>query len=155
MIKDILYFQQNTAFDMIESYICTLARELDRSIFKVHVMYPDVPELRPFEPLGRDGVCLYSLLARLNVGIIVRSLPRSLNMFRQLKQTCSTVAYLLQNPQLVREMGKAGQVCAHAEFDISCMVSGINALFGGLCRGVRLIGDNCKKLGILLALNIL
>ena len=154
MIKDILYFQQNTAFGMIESHICTLARELDLSTFKVHVIYPDMPELRSFEPLGRDGVCLYSLLTRPNVGIIVCSLSRSLNMFRQLKQTCSTVAYLLQNPQLVREMGKAGQVRAPAEFDISCMVSGVRALFGGLCRGVRLIGDNCKKLGILLA-NIL
>ena len=56
MTKDILYFQQNTTFGLTERYICTLARELDRSRFKVHVMYPDVPQIQEFALLGELDV---------------------------------------------------------------------------------------------------
>ena len=61
MTKDILYFQQNTTFGLTERYICTLARELDRSRFKVHVMYPDVPQIQEFALLGELDVELHCL----------------------------------------------------------------------------------------------
>ena len=72
MTKDILYFQQNTTFGLTERYICTLARELDRSRFKVHVMYPDVPQIQEFALLGELDVELHCLPENVSDGNILQ-----------------------------------------------------------------------------------
>ena len=72
MTKDILYFQQNTTFGLTERYICTLARELDRSRFKVHVMYPDVPQIQEFALLGELDVEMHCLPENVSDGNILQ-----------------------------------------------------------------------------------
>ena len=75
MLKDILYFQQNTTFGLTERYIYTLASELDRSKFRVHLMYPDVPQLESFAVLKTLGVELHSLPRKVVEDNIFRLIP--------------------------------------------------------------------------------
>jgi len=84
-LKDLLYFQQNTTFGLTERYLSYLARVTDRCRYNVHFMFPEVPELRPLEQMGRDGVRLHGLPSGPNTGNLVRLLPMILNVFRQVK----------------------------------------------------------------------
>ena len=75
MTKDILYFQQNTTFGLTERYICTLAQELDRSRFKVHVMYPDVPQIQEFALLGDLDVKMHCLPENVSSRNVLQLIP--------------------------------------------------------------------------------
>ena len=75
MKKDILYFQQNTTFGLTEKYICALAQELDRSRFKVHVMYPGVPQIQEFALLEESDVELYCLPENVSSGNVLQLIP--------------------------------------------------------------------------------
>lgn len=114
MLKDILYFQQNTTFGLTERYICTLARELDRSRFKVRVMYPDVPELQSFELLERLDVelhCLPESVASSNVLKLVPTIYKHINVVQPdlIHYNDPAVAGMLAG----RMYGEAGIVMTH------------------------------------------
>ena len=81
---EILYFQQNKTFGLTERYLLDLARGIDRSRYHVHLMFPEVSELLPFEQLDSDGVCLHGLPANLVTGNVVHLVPKLLNAFSNL-----------------------------------------------------------------------
>ena len=84
-MKNLLYFQQNTAFGLTERYLFGLARGVDRSRYNVHLMFSEVPDLRQFELLESEEVCLHPLPAGLLTCNVFRLVPRLLLMFRQIK----------------------------------------------------------------------
>ena len=84
-ITDILYFQQNTSFGLTERYLSDLACGIDRCRYNVHLVFPDVPELRAFKHLSNNDVCLHYLPTRISEGSTARQLSWFLHMFRKLK----------------------------------------------------------------------
>ena len=83
-MKNLLYYQQNTTFGLTERYLFDLARSVDRSKYNVHVMFPDVPELRQFESLSSWDISLHRTSEGLLTSNILRSVPRMLPIFRHI-----------------------------------------------------------------------
>ena len=84
-MTNLLYFQQNESFGLTERYLFNLARGVDQSNYDVHMMFPDVAELRQFEPLASEAVRLHSMPEVLASSSILGTLPRLLSTFRELK----------------------------------------------------------------------
>jgi glycosyltransferase involved in cell wall biosynthesis len=84
-LTDLLYFQQNESFGLTERYLFNLARGVDRSNYDVHMMFPNVAELRQFESLASEAVRLHSMPTELASSSILGIVPRLLLTFRKLK----------------------------------------------------------------------
>ena len=79
----LLYFQQNLAFGLTEKYLYDLVRWTNRQ-YRVHLVFPDAPELESFQQLKDEGVCLYSLPSDMFAGNSVRAILAFSHVFQRI-----------------------------------------------------------------------
>ena len=79
----LLYFQQNLAFGLTEQYLYDLIRWTNQK-YRVHLVFPDAPELESFQQLKDEGVCLYSLPSDMFAGNSVRAILALSRVFQRI-----------------------------------------------------------------------